>query len=168
GDRAGCGGAGPSGARRGMAGQQAQRAWRGARSGARGAGRLVHAGDFRAPGRHGTRRFRHTRGSGGTVRLVDINRNQFKQALQRRELQIGLWSTLCSNIAAEVVAHAGFDWILLDTEHSPNELPGLVTQLQAMGRSTTTPVVRAAWNDTVLIKRILDIGVQSVLLPYVQ
>jgi 4-hydroxy-2-oxoheptanedioate aldolase len=99
---------------------------------------------------------------------VDINCNQFKQALQRRELQIGLWSTLCSNIAAEVVAHAGFDWILLDTEHSPNELPGLMTQLQAMGRSTTTPVVRAAWNDTVLIKRILDIGVQSVLLPYVQ
>jgi 4-hydroxy-2-oxoheptanedioate aldolase len=99
---------------------------------------------------------------------VDINRNGFKQALHRRELSIGLWSTLCSNIAAEVVAHAGFDWILLDTEHSPNELPDLVTQLQAMGRSASTPVVRAAWNDTVLIKRILDIGVQSVLLPYVQ
>jgi 4-hydroxy-2-oxoheptanedioate aldolase len=99
---------------------------------------------------------------------VDINLNGFKQALHRRELSIGLWSTLCSNIAAEVVAHAGFDWMLLDTEHSPNELPDLMTQLQAMGRSTTTPVVRAAWNDTVLIKRILDIGVQSVLLPYVQ
>ncbi len=99
---------------------------------------------------------------------MDINRNQFKQALRRRELSIGLWSTLCSNIAAEVVAHSGFDWILLDTEHSPNELPDLLTQLQAMGRSTSAPVVRAAWNDTVLIKRILDIGVQSVLLPYVQ
>jgi 4-hydroxy-2-oxoheptanedioate aldolase len=99
---------------------------------------------------------------------VEINRNQFKQALHRRALSIGLWSTLCSNIAVEVLAHAGFDWLLLDTEHSPNELPDLVTQLQAMGRSTTTPVVRAAWNDTVLIKRILDIGVQSVLLPYVQ
>lgn len=99
---------------------------------------------------------------------MEINRNQFKQALHRRALSIGLWSTLCSNIAVEVLAHAGFDWLLLDTEHSPNELPDLVTQLQAMGRSTTTPVVRAAWNDTVLIKRILDIGVQSVLLPYVQ
>jgi 4-hydroxy-2-oxoheptanedioate aldolase len=99
---------------------------------------------------------------------VDINRNQFKQALQRRALSIGLWSTLCSNIAAEVLAHSGFDWLLLDTEHSPNELPDLLRQLQAMGRSKTTPVVRAAWNDTVLIKRILDIGAQSVLLPYVQ
>jgi 4-hydroxy-2-oxoheptanedioate aldolase len=99
---------------------------------------------------------------------VDIHRNNFKQALHRREVQIGLWSTLCSNMAAEVVAHSGFDWILLDTEHSPNEPPDLLAQLQAMGRSTSAPVVRAAWNDTVLIKRILDLGAQSVLLPYVQ
>lgn len=99
---------------------------------------------------------------------MDVIRNEFKRALARRDLQIGLWSTLCSNIGAEVLAHAGFDWILLDTEHSPNELPGLVSQLQAMGRGTASPVVRAAWNDAVLIKRILDIGAQSILLPYVQ
>lgn len=99
---------------------------------------------------------------------MQIHRNEFKRALARGELQIGLWSTLCSNIGAEVIAHAGFDWILLDTEHSPNELPGLLTQLQAMGRGTASPVVRAAWNDPVLIKRILDIGAQSILLPYVQ
>jgi 4-hydroxy-2-oxoheptanedioate aldolase len=95
-------------------------------------------------------------------------RNVFKQALRRREVQIGLWSTLCSNLAAEVIAYSGFDWIVLDTEHSPNELPDLLAQLQAMARGSATPVVRAAWNDTVLIKRILDIGAQSVLLPYVQ
>lgn len=99
---------------------------------------------------------------------MDINRNAFKRALHGRELQIGLWSTLCSNLVAEVIAHSGFDWILLDTEHSPNELPELVGQLQAMSRGTATPVVRAAWNDSVLIKRILDIGAQSILLPYVQ
>ena len=99
---------------------------------------------------------------------MDIRPNTFKRALHERALQIGLWSTLCSNLAAEVVAHAGFDWILLDTEHSPNELPGLVTQLQAMSLGTAAPVVRAAWNDAVLIKRILDIGAQTVLLPYVQ
>jgi 4-hydroxy-2-oxoheptanedioate aldolase len=99
---------------------------------------------------------------------VDVIRNDFKRALARRELQIGLWSTLCSNIGAEILAHAGFDWILLDTEHSPNELPGLVSQLQAMGRGTASAVVRAAWNDAVLIKRVLDIGAQSILLPYVQ
>jgi len=99
---------------------------------------------------------------------VDIQPNQLKRALAQGRLQVGLWSTLCSNIGTEVIGHSGFDWILLDTEHSPNELPGLLQQLQAMGRGTATPVVRAAWNDRVLIKRILDIGAQSVLLPYVQ
>jgi 4-hydroxy-2-oxoheptanedioate aldolase len=100
--------------------------------------------------------------------LLEIHRNAFKRALQKRELQIGLWSSLCSNLVAEIIAHAGFDWILLDTEHSPNEVPDLVAQLQAMTGGTAAPVVRAAWNDPVLIKRILDIGAQSVLLPYVQ
>jgi len=99
---------------------------------------------------------------------VHLTRNEFKRALGQRELQIGLWSTLCSNLGAEIIAHSGFDWILLDTEHSPNELPDLVRQLQAMSGGTASPVVRAAWNDAVLIKRILDIGAQSILLPYVQ
>lgn len=99
---------------------------------------------------------------------MHLTRNEFKRALGRRELQIGLWSTLCSNLGAEIIAHSGFDWILLDTEHSPNELPDLVKQLQAMSGGTASPVVRAAWNDTVLIKRILDIGAPSILLPYVQ
>ena len=99
---------------------------------------------------------------------MDINRNVFKQAVKARRLQIGLWSSLCSNIGAEIISDSGFDWILLDTEHSPNEIPGLLSQLQAVSRGTATPVVRAAWNDMVLIKRILDIGAQSVLVPYVQ
>jgi 4-hydroxy-2-oxoheptanedioate aldolase len=99
---------------------------------------------------------------------LEIQRNAFKQALVSRSLQIGLWSTLCSNIGAEVIAHSGFDWILLDTEHSPNELPNLVSQLHAMTGGTASPVVRAAWNDPVLIKRILDVGAQSILLPYIQ
>jgi 4-hydroxy-2-oxoheptanedioate aldolase len=97
-----------------------------------------------------------------------MHHNRFKQAVRERRLQIGLWSSLCSNIGAEIIADAGFDWILLDTEHSPNELPGLLSQLQAIGTGATTPVVRAAWNDTVLIKRILDIGAASLLIPYVQ
>lgn len=99
---------------------------------------------------------------------VELNKNAFKRAVKERRLQIGLWSSLCSNIGAEIVAHSGFDWILLDTEHSPNEIPGLLSQLQAVGRGTATPVIRAAWNDMVLIKRILDIGAQSILVPYVQ
>ncbi len=99
---------------------------------------------------------------------MDLNRNAFKHALAARRLQIGLWSSLCSNIAAEVVADSGFDWILLDTEHAPNEIPGLVSQLQAVARGTATPIVRPAWNDAVLFKRILDVGVQSLLVPFVQ
>jgi 4-hydroxy-2-oxoheptanedioate aldolase len=99
---------------------------------------------------------------------MDMNRNLFKRSLQEQRLQIGLWSSLCSNIGAEIVADSGFDWLLFDTEHSPNELPGLLAQLQAVGRGTATPVVRAAWNDAVLIKRILDIGCQTVLIPYVE
>jgi 4-hydroxy-2-oxoheptanedioate aldolase len=99
---------------------------------------------------------------------MDLPRNAFKHALAAGQLQIGLWSSLASNIAAEIISDSGFDWILLDSEHSPNEIPGLLSQLQAVSRGTATPIVRPAWNDTVLIKRVLDIGAQSVLIPYVQ
>jgi 4-hydroxy-2-oxoheptanedioate aldolase len=97
-----------------------------------------------------------------------MQRNTFKHNLAAGKLQIGLWSSLCSNIAAEIIGDSGFDWILLDTEHSPNEIPDLVGQLQGMQASPTTPIIRPAWNDAVLIKRCLDIGAQSLLLPYVQ
>ena len=89
---------------------------------------------------------------------MELSRNVFKQALKQRRLQIGLWSSLASNIGAEIIADFGFDWILLDTEHSPNEVPNLLSQLQALERGTATPVIRPAWNDPVLIKRVLDIG----------
>src|ERR1700694_3995809 len=95
-------------------------------------------------------------------------RNAFKHAIAAGKIQIGLWSSLCSNIAAEIISDSGFDWILLDTEHSPNEIPDLVGQLQAMQGSATTPIIRPAWNDAVLAKRALDIGAQTLLFPYVQ
>jgi 4-hydroxy-2-oxoheptanedioate aldolase len=99
---------------------------------------------------------------------TDFKRNAFKAALAAGKLQIGLWSSLCSNIAAEVISDSGFDWILLDTEHSPNEIPGLLSQLQACELGTATPIIRPAWNDAVLAKRCLDIGAQTLLFPYVQ
>ncbi len=99
---------------------------------------------------------------------LELNRNAFKHAIAAGQLQIGLWSSLCSNIGAEIIGDAGFDWILLDTEHSPNEIPGLFAQLQGMARGTATPIVRPAWNDPVLAKRCLDIGAQTLLFPYVQ
>ena len=99
---------------------------------------------------------------------MDLPRNNFKHALKAGKAQIGMWSSLSSHIVAEILAHAGFDWVLLDTEHSPNELPMVQAQLQSMVGGTATPVVRPAWNDMVLVKRFLDIGAQSLLLPYVQ
>jgi len=97
-----------------------------------------------------------------------MQRNAFKHDLAAGKLQIGLWSSLRSNIAAEIIGDSGFDWILLDTEHSPNEIPDLLGQLQAMQASKTTPIIRPAWNDAVLAKRALDIGAQTLLFPYVQ
>ena len=94
--------------------------------------------------------------------------NMFKAALADGRPQIGLWSSLCSNIVAEILAGSGFDWVLIDTEHAPNEVPGVLSQLQAMAGGTAEPVVRCAWNDAVLIKRILDIGARSILVPFVQ
>ena len=99
---------------------------------------------------------------------MELSRNRFKQAIAAGQVQIGLWSSLCNSIAAEIVADSGFDWILFDSEHSPNEIPGLMAQLQASARGTASAIVRPAWNDAVLIKRVLDIGAQSILVPYVQ
>ena len=94
--------------------------------------------------------------------------NRFKHALAARKLQIGLWSQMTSNISAEVLGRAGFDWLVIDTEHAPNELPGVLSQLQALAVTDTAPVVRVAWNDLVLAKRALDIGAQNLLIPFVE
>ena len=94
--------------------------------------------------------------------------NTFKQAIREGRTQIGLWCSLCSNVAAEVIAGAGYDWILVDMEHAPNELPTVFSELQALVGGTAAPVVRPAWNDMVILKRLLDVGVQNFLVPYVQ
>lgn len=97
-----------------------------------------------------------------------LSANLFKRAVVEGRLQLGLWCSLCSNVAAEVIAGAGFDWILVDTEHAPNDLQMVLSQLQALVDGTAVPIVRPAWNDPVLLKRLLDIGVQNFLVPYVQ
>jgi len=99
---------------------------------------------------------------------MDLPINHFKRALAAGRSQIGLWCSLSSHYSAEIVAGAGFDWLLLDTEHSPNDLESLLMQLQAVAAYPSTPVVRVPWNDTVTIKRVLDIGAQTLLIPYVQ
>jgi 4-hydroxy-2-oxoheptanedioate aldolase len=101
---------------------------------------------------------------------MELPANHFKRAIAEGRQQIGLWSILSSHITVEIVAGAGFDWVVLDTEHAPNELPMVLSQLQAAGGAggTAHPVVRVPWNDMVVVKRYLDIGVQTVLVPYVE
>ncbi|WFU76971.1 HpcH/HpaI aldolase/citrate lyase family protein [Bradyrhizobium sp. CB2312] len=99
---------------------------------------------------------------------MDLEKNSFKAAIRARKLQIGLWCSLCSSSATELVSDSGYDWMLLDTEHAPNELPGILDQLRSMNSGTAAAVVRPAWNDPVLIKRFLDVGAQTLLIPFVQ
>lgn len=97
--------------------------------------------------------------------------HRFKRALAAGQPQIGLWSTLASPYITEMLAGSGFDWMLLDTEHTPSDVPLMLQQLQALDAEPvrhTAAVVRPAWNDPVLIKRYLDIGAQTLLLPFVQ
>ena len=99
---------------------------------------------------------------------MDLPLNTFKRALAEGRPQIGLWCSLASPVAMEVVAGSGFDWLMIDTEHSPNTLDRVLAQLQAAAAYPTQVVVRPPWNDMVQIKRVLDLGAQSLLIPYVQ
>lgn len=94
--------------------------------------------------------------------------NPFKRALAERRPQIGLWLAMAHPYPAEVVAGAGFDWLLIDGEHAPNQLQSTLAQLQAVAPYPVHPIVRPAWNDVVEIKRLLDIGAQTLLVPMVQ
>ena len=99
---------------------------------------------------------------------MHLPENPFKRALHAGTQQIGLWCAVPSNYVSEILAGAGFDWLVLDTEHAPNELPNVFNQLQSMVGYATQPVVRVPWNDAVTLKRFLDIGTQSFLIPMVQ
>lgn len=94
--------------------------------------------------------------------------NHFKEKVNQGTVQLGLWAGLASAYTTEVIAGAGYDWILIDTEHSPADLSNVLGQLQATEPYATSAVVRVPWNDTVTVKRYLDIGAQSLLIPYVQ
>lgn len=99
---------------------------------------------------------------------MDLTINSFKRELAAGRLQIGLWCSLANHYAVEIVAGSGFDWLLLDSEHAPNDLESLLQQLQAAAAYPAEAVVRVPWNDTVTIKRVLDAGARSLLIPYVQ
>ena len=81
---------------------------------------------------------------------------------------IGCWSSLANPFTTEILGLAGFDWLLLDGEHSPNDLQSFILQLMALKDSPSAPVVRPQWNDTIQIKRLLDAGFYNFLIPFVE
>jgi len=98
----------------------------------------------------------------------DLRENKFKRALAAGTPQIGLWMSLTSPVSTEVAAGAGFDWLLIDMEHSANDLTDVVQHLRAAEGGTAEPIVRPPWNDFVIVKRLLDQGATSLLFPFVQ
>ena len=82
--------------------------------------------------------------------------------------QVGLWVSLGSNFSAEAIAPSGFDWVLLDMEHTPNDLMSILGQLQVFQATRTTTLVRPPWNDSVIVKRILDLGASGLVFPMIQ
>jgi 4-hydroxy-2-oxoheptanedioate aldolase len=99
---------------------------------------------------------------------MELPQNTFKQAIGRGDKQIGLWNSLCSNIAADILAPAGYDWVLLDMEHSPSDLRTVLGQLQAYQAYGTIAAVRPTWKNPVLVKPLLDMGATTLLFPMVQ
>lgn len=99
---------------------------------------------------------------------MDMPLNLFKQRLQHSEPQIGLWLGLADGYCAELAANAGFDWLLLDGEHAPNDLRSLLAQLQAIAPYAAQGIIRPPIGDTALIKQLLDIGAQTLLIPMVE
>ena len=94
--------------------------------------------------------------------------NQFRQDLIAGKRLIGCWCSLANPITTEVLGLAGFDWILIDGEHSPNEVTTMIPQLMALKDSVSAPVVRPHWNDPVMIKRLLDAGFYNFMIPFVE
>ncbi|MES2993351.1 MAG: 4-hydroxy-2-oxoheptanedioate aldolase [Pseudomonadota bacterium] len=94
-------------------------------------------------------------------------KNTFKQALRAGQPQIGLWVSLADPLVAEALATTGFDWLLIDGEHAPNDLRSVLGQLQAVAPYPAHPIVRPPIGDVVLIKQLLEIGAQTLLIPMV-
>lgn len=94
--------------------------------------------------------------------------NRFKQALAEGRAQIGLWAALANPYTAEILGGAGYDWLLLDAEHAPNDVPLLMAQLQALSASPSHVIIRPPIGEAWMIKQLLDIGAQTLLVPMIE
>lgn len=98
---------------------------------------------------------------------MKLSTNIFLKAIRTGNKQIGLWVSLSSSFAAEVIAPSGYDWVLIDMEHSPNDYFSVMGQLQVFAATQTVPIVRPEWNNPVVIKRLLDLGAPGILFPMI-
>lgn len=96
-----------------------------------------------------------------------MRENTVLRKLEKGKPSIGSWLTLDSSLAAGIMARAGFDWLMIDTEHGTMDYQGMLTAIQATLSTPTIPLVRVAWNDGALIKRALDAGAMGILVPMV-
>ncbi|MCF8511909.1 MAG: HpcH/HpaI aldolase/citrate lyase family protein [Rhodobacteraceae bacterium] len=94
-------------------------------------------------------------------------KNALKAALAAKTVQHGIWMNLVSPIAAEAMSGAGFDWLLIDGEHGPNDIPTILSQVQAIGTRTSI-VVRPPVGEVRMVKQLLDLGVQTLLIPMIE
>jgi 4-hydroxy-2-oxoheptanedioate aldolase len=99
---------------------------------------------------------------------MEIKKNTFKAAIENARAQIGLWLGLTDPVCAEISAGAGFDWLLIDGEHAPNDVRSILAQLQAVAPYPVHPIVRPVSGDVQVIKQLLDIGAQTLLVPMVE
>lgn len=93
--------------------------------------------------------------------------NLFKRKLKTGEKQIGLWLGLANSYTAELLGGSGFDWLLVDGEHGPNDIRSILAQLQALQSSQSSVIVRVPVGTTHIIKQVLDVGAQTLLVPMV-
>lgn len=100
--------------------------------------------------------------------MAELDTNRFKAALAEGRVQIGCWLGLADGYAAEIAGEAGFDWLVIDGEHAPNDLRSMRAQLAALGRSNSHPVIRLPVGEVWMIKQALDIGAQTILVPMVE
>lgn len=99
---------------------------------------------------------------------MDMPLNHFKRALAQRQMQIGIFVGLGDTIAAEVIGTAGFDWLIVDGEHGPNDLRSIIGQLQALAPYDAHLTVRTVDHDVAKIKQLLDAGAQTLMVPMVE
>jgi 2-dehydro-3-deoxyglucarate aldolase len=96
--------------------------------------------------------------------------NAFRQLLKASGAHppVGTWITSASPLVAEAVGWCGFDWGLVDMEHAPLDVHGVVQVLQALAGTKMLPVVRVPWNEPVVVKRVLDAGAATLMFPFIQ